>query len=164
MEYSATSEKFTTFKITKDEKIIGELHYKNWFKFNAEIEILNSKYQVEPKGFWGTTVEVTNGKKVILKFAMNWDGNILLQTYFDDTEKDYIFKHLGFFKESFVLTDQKGSELMMMKPNFKWNSLNYEYLMTTSEILETFDEKNILLLISLHCANYYMSMMMGMGV
>lgn len=152
MEYSATSEKFTIFKITKDEKIIGELHYKNWFKFNAEIEILNSKYQVEPKGFWGTTVEVTDGKNVILK------------TYFDDTEKDYIFKHQGFFKESFVLTDPKGSELMMMKPNFKWNSLNYEYQMTTSEILETFDEKNILLLISVHCANYYMSMMMGMGV
>jgi len=164
MEYSATSEKFTTFKITKDEKIIGELHYKNWFTFNAEIEILNSKYQVEPKGFWGTTVEVIDGKNVILKFAMNWDGNILLQTYFDDSEKDYIFKHQGFFKESFVLTDQKGAELMMMKPNFKWNSLAYEYQMTASEILETFEEKNILLLISLHCANYYMSMMMGMSV
>lgn len=28
MEYQATSEKFTNYKITKDEKIIGELHYK----------------------------------------------------------------------------------------------------------------------------------------
>ncbi|MCX8530956.1 hypothetical protein [Chryseobacterium luquanense] len=97
MEYSATSEKFTTFKITKEEKIIGELHYKNWFKFNAEIEILNSKYQVEQKGFWGTTLELLNDKKVLLKFAMNWDGNIVLNTFFDDVEKNYTFSHKGFF-------------------------------------------------------------------
>ena len=96
MEYLATSEKFTSFKLAKGDKIIGELNYKSWFKFNAEIDILNSKYQVEPKGFWGTTVEVKDGKKMILKFTMNWDGNILLQTYLDP-EKSYTFKHAGFF-------------------------------------------------------------------
>ncbi|MBW7674108.1 hypothetical protein [Chryseobacterium chendengshani] len=93
---------------------------------------------------------------------MNWDSNILVHTYFDKIGKDYIFKHTGFFKESFVLTDQKGNELLRMKPNFKWNTLNYEYEIMTSDIFETFNEKNILLLNSLHCANYYMAMMMGM--
>ncbi|MCX8524552.1 hypothetical protein OF897_11570 [Chryseobacterium formosus] len=112
----------------------------------------------------GTTVEVKDGKNVILKFAMNWDGNIVLNTYLNDVEKNYTFSHKGFFRESFVLTDEKGSELLVMNPNIQWRSLIYEYQITTSEILETFEEKNILLLISLHCANNYMSMMAGMGI
>jgi hypothetical protein len=161
MEYQAKSNNTLSFDVTKDEKTIGKLVYKNWFKFNAEIEILNSKYQIEPKGFWGTTVEIKDGKNVILKFTMNWDGNILVQSYFDD-EKNYIFKHAGFFKESFVLTDEKGTELLVMKPKFKWNSLNYEYEITTSMIFEGFEKKDILIFNSLHCANYYMAMMMGM--
>ena len=119
---------------------------------------------MEPKGFWGTTVEVLDGKKVILQFTMNWDGNIVMNIYFNDIEKNYTFSHKGFFRESFVLTDEKGSELLMMKPHVQWRSLNYEYQVYTSEILETFVEKNILLLISLHCSNYYMAMMIGMGV
>ena len=87
-----------------------------------------------------------------------------VNAYLNDVEKNYTFSHKVFFRESFVLTDEKGSELLMMKPSIQWRSLIYEYQMTTSEILETFDEKNILLFISLHCANYYMSMMMGMGI
>lgn len=163
MEYQAIAEKYTNFKVSKDGKSVGQLNYKSWFKFNAEIEISNSKYQVEPKGFWGTTVEVLDGKKVLLKFTMNWDGNIVMNTYFNDIEKKYTLSHKGFFRESFVLSDVKGTELLMMKPHIQWRSLNYEYQINTSEILETFEEKNILLLISLHCANYYMSMMAGMG-
>ncbi|AZA60270.1 hypothetical protein [Chryseobacterium indoltheticum] len=162
MEYLAIAEKYTDFKITKDGMQIATLNYKNWFKFNAEIEISNSKYLVEPIGFWGTTVEVLDGKKVLLKFTINWGSNIIIETYFDD-EKSYIFKHRGFFNESFVLTDQKGSELLMMKPNFKWNNLNYGYKITTTSIFESLNNKNILLLNSLHCANYYMSIMAGMG-
>ena len=102
MEYLATAKKYTDFKITKDGMQIATLNYKNWFKFNAEIEILNSKYQVEPKGFWGTTVEVLDEKKVLLKFTMNWDGNIVMNTYFNDIEKKYTLSHKGFFRESFV--------------------------------------------------------------
>lgn len=162
MDYQAISTNSLYFEISNKEQVIGQLIYKNWFKFNAEINILNSKYQIEPKGFWGTTVEVKDGENVILKFTMNWDGNILLQTYFNKIEKDYIFKHSGFFKESFILTDQKNNELLVMKPKFKWNSLKYEYEITTSVIFETFEEKDILLLNSLHCANYFMAMMMGM--
>jgi len=162
MEYHAKSNNYLSFELTKDEKTIGKLTYKSWFKFSAEIEILNSKYQVEPKGFWGTNVEIKDGKIVLMKFTMNWDGNIILHSYFDNDEKTYIFKNKGFFRDSFVLTDEKGTEILTMKPNFKWNSFSYEYAITTSEIFETFEQKNILLMNSVHCANYYMAMMSGM--
>lgn len=164
MEYQATSEKFTHFTISRDEKPIGQLIYKNWFKFNAEIEILNSKYQIEPKGFWGSTVELKDGKDLLLKFSMNWDGNIVINTYINNLEKNYTFSHKGFFRESFVLSDEKGNELLIMKPNVQWRSLKYDYEINASEIFENFNEKNILLFTSLHCANYFMAMMMGMGI
>ena len=163
-EYQAKSSNSLSFDLTKDDKLIGNLTYKNWFKFSAVIGIANNTtYEVEPKGFWGTTVEMKDKEKVLLKFSMNWSGEIVIQTYFNDSEIGYVFKHRGFFKESFILIDPEGTELLVMKPLFKWNSLQYEYQVTTSDIFETFSNKEILLLTSLHCANYYMSMMAGQG-
>ena len=159
-EYYAKSSNSLTFEITKEEKLIGKLAYTSWFKFNAVIEIANGKiYQVEPKGFWGTTIELKDQERVLLKFRMNWNGEIVVQTYFDGVKNGYLFKHRGIFKESFVLTDQNGVELMIIKPHLKWTSMNYEYQITTSDAYETLPEKEIVLINALHCANYYMSMM-----
>jgi hypothetical protein len=157
--YHAKSNSSLSFDLTKDDKIIGKLSYSSGFKFNALIEIANSNYKVEPKGFWGTTIELKDKEKVLLKLKMNWNGQIVVQTYFNDIEKGYVFKHRGFFKESFILADQEGIEPLVMKPQVKWNKLNYEYQVTISDIFESFSNKEILLMISLHCAN--MSMMMA---
>ena len=123
-EYQAKSNNSLSFDLTQDDKLIGKLSHEKWFKFNAVIEITNnSNYQVEPKGFWGTTIELKDGEKVLLKFKMNWNGEIVVQTYFNDFEKDYIFKQTGFFKGSFILIDQEGIELLVMKPHLKWNKM-----------------------------------------
>ena len=92
---------------------------------------------------------------------MNWSGEIVVQTYFDGVESGYILKHRGFFKESFVLIDKEGPELLVMTSQLKWSKMNYEYLITTSDNFETLPGKEILLMTSLHCANYYMSLMMA---
>lgn len=161
-DYQVKSTNSLTFDLTKEEVLIGELIYKSWFKFNATIGIANdSAYQVEPKGFWGTTIEVKDHEKVILKFKMNWSGDIVIQTYFNDIEKDYIFKHRGVFKESFLLIDQEGMELLVVKPQWKWNKMSYGYQITTSDSFEMLSNKELLLLNSIHCANYYMSVMMA---
>ncbi|NIF06275.1 hypothetical protein F3J23_12580 [Chryseobacterium sp. Tr-659] len=157
-EYHAKSINSLSFEVSKDSQFVGRLIYKSWFKFNAEIEIGNRFYLVEPKGFWGTTIELKDNERVILKFRMNWNGEIVIQTYFDEVKQGFLFKHRGIFKESFVLTDQQGNELFVMKPHLKWSSMNYEYDITTSETFETLFNKEILLINSLHCANYYMSM------
>lgn len=160
--YQAKSPNSLSFELTKDGNLIGSLIYKSWFKFNAVMEIANNAtYQVEPKGFWGTTIELKDKEKVLLKFSMNWSGEIVIQTYFSDTEKGYIFKHRAVFKESFILLDQEGTELLVVKPLLQWKKMSYEYELTASAVFETFLHKEILLLTSLHCANYYMSMMSG---
>lgn len=161
-EYYAKSSNSLSFEVTKDSQFVGRLIYTSWFKFNAEIEIGNRFYLVEPKGFWGTTIELKDHERVLLKFRMNWNGEIVVQTYFDGVKEGFLFKHRGIFKESFVLTDQEGTELFVMKPNLKWSSMNYEYHITTSEKFDTLLNKEIVLMNALHCANYYMSMMMAM--
>ncbi|SIP91888.1 hypothetical protein [Chryseobacterium sp. RU33C] len=159
-EYYAKSSNSLSFEVIREEKLIGKLIYTSWFKFNAVIEIADGQtYQVEPKGFWGTTIELKDHERVLLKFRMNWNGEIVVQTYFDGVKNGYLFKHRGIFKESFVLTDQGGVELMIIKPHLKWTSMNYEYQITISAAFETFPEKEIVLINALHCANYYMSMM-----
>ena len=158
-EYQAKSNKFLSFEVTKGDKLVGKLSYQSWFKFNAVMEIANNAtYQVEPKGFWGTTIELRDGEKVIITFKMNWIGEIVVQTYFNELEKGYIFKQKSILKESFMLLDQKGIELLVMKPHFKWSKMNYEYQITTTDAFEAFSNKEVLLMTSLHCANYYMSM------
>lgn len=159
-EYYAKSSNSLSFEVTREERLIGKLIYTSWFKFNAVIEIAHGQtYQVEPKGFWGTTIELKDDERVLLKFRMNWNGEIVVQTYFDGIKNGYLFKHRGIFKESFVLTDQDGVELMIIKPHLKWTSMNYEYQINTSDAYETLPEKEIVLINALHCANYYMSMM-----
>lgn len=159
-EYYAKSSNSLSFEVTREEKLIGKLIYTSWFKFNAVIEIADGMtYQVEPKGFWGTTIELKDHERVLLKFRMNWNGEIVVQTYFDGVKNGYLFKHRGIFKESFVLADQEGVELMIIKPHLKWSSMNYEYQINISDNFETVPEKEIVLINALHCANYYMSMM-----
>ena len=157
-EYQAKSDNSLSFDLTLNEQFIGKLSYKSWFEFNALIEITNDgNYQVIPKGFWGTTIEIKDHETVLLKFAMNWSGEIIIQTYFRDIEKDYALKHKGFFKESFILEDQEGAELLVIKPQLKWNKMRYEYQITTSATFELFSDKELLLMTVLHCANYYIS-------
>lgn len=162
MEYQAKSTSSLSFDVTIEDELIGNISYKSWFKFNADVVMPNgSSYQVEPKGFWETIVELKDKEKVLLDFQMNWKGEIIVKTYFDDSEKGYVFKHTGFFKESFLLLDQEGTQLLVMKPHLKWKKMNYEYEITTAEPFESLPFKEILLMSSLHCANYYMSMMAG---
>ena len=73
-EYHAKA-KSLSFILTQNDKLIGKLIYKGWFKFDALVEIAGkSNYQVEPKGFWGTTIELKDNEKVLLQFKMNWSG------------------------------------------------------------------------------------------
>jgi hypothetical protein len=159
-QYQAKSPNSLVYSVTKDEVEIGKLNYQSWFKFNAEIELGDhTKYRVEPKGFWGTTIEVKDGDNVVIQFSMNWKGEVVIQRFFGGIEYGYIFKHQGFFKETFVLVDTESVQLLVMKPLFKWKKMSYEYEIVIADPLEELPQKDLLLMVSLHCANYYVSMM-----
>lgn len=161
-QYETTSSNSLTFELSKEQIQLGKLTYKSWFKFSAIMELNDfSQYTIEPKGFWGTTIELKDGETVLLTFKMNWNGQIIIQSFFGGVEKDFIFKHRGVFKESYVLTEPNGVELFVMKSKMKWNKMRYEFDVTTSDEFELLKNKKILLMISIHCANYYLSLMAG---
>ncbi|MCF0072833.1 hypothetical protein LZD49_20300 [Dyadobacter sp. CY261] len=158
-DYQAKSTSSLSFDLTQNGGLIGKLSYKSWFTFHALVEMANHPtYQLEPKGFWGTTIELKEADNRLLTFTMNWDGDIVLQTYFNRQEKGYLFKHRGIFKESFVLIDQDSNELLVMKPELKWKNLTYDYQLTTADRFESLARKELFLLTCLHCANYYVFM------
>ena len=158
--YLIKSNNSTSYTLTENEIELGTLLYEKWFSFKAVITLADyTTYPVEPKGFWGTTIEVKKNELVLLNFKMNWNGSIIFNTKFDNTERDFVFKQKDFFKSSYVLLSKEEEELLVIQPQFKWNRLNYDYQVNSTDQFETYSFKNIVLLTIVHCANYYMSMM-----
>lgn len=159
--YFARSGNTLSFEVTEEERLVGTLTYKSWFQFSAEINLADHRtYRVEPKGFWGTTIELLEGSQVLLHFKMNWNGTIVIQTQFNGIAQDFVLKQKGIFKGTFILADHEGTELLAMKPDLKWNTMKYEYEIAAADAFDTLPGKEILLMSSIHCANYFMAMMM----
>jgi hypothetical protein len=151
-----------SFEVTQSDNFIGRLTYESWFKFNSSLVLSSgATYKIEPKGFWGTTIELKDNEKVLANFTMHWNGDIVIHADLTNTESGYVLKPKGLFNVSFLLADQNKTELLIMKPHLKWNKLHCEYQIESSEDFESSADKELLLLVSLHCANYYMSMASG---
>lgn len=157
--YKVRSADTKNFSVTTNDQEIGKLKYGKWFSFKAEMIVEGGMtYQIEPKGFWGTTVELKQDETILLNFTMNWNGNIIINSRFDETERDFILKHKGIFKESYILTNKEGEDLLVIKPDFKWNKFNYDYDIVTTDHFDKLSFNTILLLTTIHCVNYYMVM------
>jgi hypothetical protein len=127
-EYKVKSTDTRKFSLTQNDIILGDLTYEKWFSFTSEIILAdNSRYQIEPKGFWGTTIEVRDEKNILLDFKMNWNGNIIINTKFDNVENHFVFKPKGIFKSTYALFDTEGQEILVIQPDFKWSKFNYDY-------------------------------------
>lgn len=157
-QYRANSTNSQNFSLTLDNKKIGELVYKKWYSFSAEI-LMNdgTKYQLIPKGFWESKIELKDDTKILLEFKMGWKG-IIIKTLFYDKEQTFLLKLKGLLSNKFVLVDINKEELMVAETDFKWSKLNYDYNIETTQRFDSFDNKELLLLTILHCINYYMTL------
>jgi hypothetical protein len=162
-QYKANSINSQNFNLTFDNQKIGELIYEKWYSFNAEILMSDgAKYQLEPKGFWDSKIELKDGTKALLEFKMGWKG-IIIKTFFDNKEDTFLLKLNGLLSSKFVLIDTDKRELMVAETDFKWNKLNYDYNIETTQNFDKFDNKELLILTILHCINYYMAIFVSAG-
>jgi uncharacterized protein YxjI len=160
-EYVAKSINRLSFSLIKSENTIGELCYKRWFSFKAQIELPGHKtFAIVPNGFWRRTFQVKNNEHIVFEFRRKWNGDLLIQTYFGD-KKELLFKRKETFKKAFVLVDQENNELLQLKPGLNWSKVTYEYEITTSALFEDFDNDILLILITVHCANFAIAAMTG---
>lgn len=164
-EYHAISSNYFTFEISKLNEPIGKLSYNRWYEFDANIDFCNgSSYQLETHGLWNTSIILKDGDKVLLKFQLNWNGEIVFEINpGENSAKDFVIRPKGIFKSTYVLLDQEEEELIFIQPILKWKKMNFEYKIETSDRFEDNPAKHILLMAAIHSANYYVAMMNGMG-
>lgn len=158
--YAVTSHDLT-FEVKMDDHLVGILSYKGWFTPEASIQTKHSVFQSQRKGFWGSTIEVRQVDQLVLNYTMNWNGDIVMLTHFEEEETEYIFKHCGVFRESFVLIDPEGHDLLVVKLLMKWNRMSYDYEITTTDQFEMLPNKDFLLMSAVHSANYFLSVAMA---
>lgn len=162
-QYKANSTNSQNFSLTSNNQPLGELIYKKWYSFNAEILLSNGKkYQLEPQGFWNSKIELKDETKTLLEFKMGWNG-IIIDIFFDNKEHTYLLKLNSLLSSKFILIDTEKNELMVAETDFKWNKLNYDYNIETAPRFEDFDKKELILLTILHCINYYMTIVASGG-
>ena len=128
-EYHVTADDTRCFRLSKDSRAVGELTYPNWFSFEATLQLAAdpTPFAIKPKGFWGTTIEMQQHGETLLRFKMNWNGNIIIQTTFPGHKpQDFVFQQKSFFKGHYLLTDTQQQELLVVQPNFKWKNLHYD--------------------------------------
>ncbi|MBS1592588.1 MAG: hypothetical protein JST07_10840 [Bacteroidetes bacterium] len=160
-QYRADSINSQNFSLTFDNEKIGELVYKKWYSFSAEILINDcKKYQLEPKGLWDSKIELKDGNEILLEFKMGWKG-IVIKTHFDNEEKHFLLKLKGLLSNKFILLDDDNGELVVVETDFKWSKLRFAYNIETTKIFDNLKNKEIFLLTILHCINYYITIIVA---
>ncbi|QBZ98683.1 hypothetical protein [Flavobacterium sangjuense] len=153
--YKANSTNSREFSLTMNNSNIGELKYSKWYSFKADILLAdNSIYQLEPKGFWDSKIELKKDDKVLLYFEMGWKGIVI---HFNDSDKKYLLRLKSLWSSNYILIDTDEKELLAVETDFKWSKLTFDFNIETSNEFDNFENKEVLLLTTLHCINYYMA-------
>ncbi len=157
--YKVDSTNSSDFILTMNNVTIGELKYSKWYSFKSEMLLAdNSCYQLEPKGFWDSKIELKQGEEIILYFEMGWKGIVINLNY---SRKKYLLRSKGLLSSNFFLIDIDENELVAIESDFKWTELTFKFDIETSAEFDNFENKEILLLTTLHCVNYYMAFVNG---
>jgi hypothetical protein len=160
--YSIKSTPSTLFTLSQDDTNLGSLTYESWSSYQATIALNDGlTYAIQPKGFWGTTIEIKSGETVLFDFKMKWDGQIIIRKNANDTDAAFVVKYKSVVKNTFVLLGQHDDELLLIKPSFTWNKSGYDYQLTASATFEHLPDKALLLLIAVYCINYSLSIMLA---
>lgn len=159
-EYQVQSTDKRAFALLNEGAVLGQLSYAEWFSFKAQLTLPDgTSLHAEPRGFWGTTIEVKEHDIVRLSFQMHWNGSIVLKSRLGEENRVFVLKNCSLLKNDYVLLNKEGQELLHLQPDFKWKAGNYEYTISSSAEFEQLTAKHVLLLCATHCTNYYLSMM-----
>ena len=153
MKVNSTNSK--NFQLIKNEKLLGELSYKNILFLKANIKLSNDdNYEIKPVGFWGTKICVTKNGAEIAVLKMNWNGNISIA--FHDGE-EFVVKAKGWFDNTFFMEDKAEKKIMQLEAKFSWRKFYYSYDISYEEK----SQDALLILLGVYAANYYLSNMSG---
>ncbi len=154
----ATTAMGRTFHLTKGEEFIGLLNYDKWYSFNARIELASeTTYSLEQTGFWGTSVALKEGDKLLMNCLMNWKGHIILESFLDEKINGYKLRNLNLLSGKMVLLDTDENEVMSMQPDNKLFETHRCLQISLSDELASHPKKELMMITALHCANHLLT-------
>jgi hypothetical protein len=159
MELTVKSQEKRVFEISDENNIIAELIYPKWYSYDAELKFNNSEYQFKSVGFWGTKLVLNQNDKSLFSFRLHWNGGLEIKDIIK--EESYFLESKGIFKRTFNLFNNKKEHLATLVPDYKWNKLEYEYLVSTDdEFFKSFENK-LLIFSVIYGVNYCIAMESG---
>ncbi|MCB2377507.1 hypothetical protein LGH70_07935 [Hymenobacter sp. BT635] len=158
-EYVLKSTDARTFTLAANDALLGELKYPEWYSYKALLALPDgTALRVEPRGFWGTTIELKDEQDaVLLSFKMHWNGSIILKSSLGGVNRAFVLKGKDLLEREYVLLDRQGQELLTIRPKINWSKVNYDYTVVSSEAFEALEQQAILVLMAIHCTNHYIS-------
>ena len=124
----AITENPKTIVFHNGEIIQGKLIYKNRFSSIAKlVDSNNQTFELRSLNFLHYKFEVDSDGKRLLTMKKKWRGNYGIHTFFNSGNEEYNFRHKGFFNGRYILLDKDDRELAVLRLNFIWKSLKYEY-------------------------------------
>ncbi|GAB3750517.1 hypothetical protein [Spirosoma pomorum] len=156
--YQVTASSSKTFLLTRNEQTVGNLTYETWFSSKATIDLEDSlPITIQPKGIWETSLEVKQAETILFDLELKWNGQLVLDRRGADSVEAFTFKQKSLTDFTFVLLSPDAEELLSIKPSIKWNRVTTDYQLFASDSLEHLPDKDVLLLLAVHCANYYLT-------
>ena len=156
---NAHSKDRTTFLLSDNDQLLGELIYETPFYLKAEIKISNTEtYKLAPVGFFGTSVSVTKDGNEIAKLSMSWNGKIII-TFQDDRE--YALKLSGLFQSKMILENKNQENVIQFEPKFNWREFYCKYDITYDIENNNEPKDKLLLLLGVYAANYFIATISG---
>ena len=156
---NANSKDRKTFLLSDNDQILGELNYETPFYLKAEIKIPNTEtYKLAPVGFFGTSVAVTKDGNKIASLSMSWNGKIIIT--FQD-EREYALKLSGLFQSQMILENKNQEKVIQFEPKFNWRDFYCKYDITYDNTNDKEPKDNLLLLLGVYAANYFIATISG---
>lgn len=142
----------------QNEMMVGQLTYSKWYTFDATMQLIDKReLKFEPIGFWKSKIELKDGDTVLAQFEMGWKG-IVIKLDPGVEEQTYLLRTSGFMKYGFSLITTDNETILDATVKFKFKKFQFDYNFEATEALEQIENKDLLLLVTLHCINYYMKM------
>lgn len=158
-EYNVRAVENRDFSLFENNTEIGKIIYKNWFSIDAQILLSDgTQYSIEPIGLWDKNIVLLKDGHTILKFDMNWLGNVIISSG-DENKKGetYNFTKKDFLQRGFTLLDENNKELLTISPVAEWKKMRNDYKIEVKDSAADIDV--VFLLAIVHYTNYYVSSM-----
>lgn len=149
-----------SFQLTENGRQYGELIYENSFtQMTAKIKLSNAEvYNIDPVGFFETSINVTSDGEKIAELSMTWNGKIII-TFQDD--KEYALKLKGIFQNKVFLENTNKENIMCFEPHFNWKDARVKHTITFDTKNDNQPKDPLLILLGVYATNYFLATISG---